>query len=276
MQFMDPKLVLRVAMQIDAAEWNCRIGFGTHGEPSLNKKFIEIIKTVRTILPKHHLSMISNGAGFMKDFSKLDAAMEAGLNVLMLDDYGHSNLVTRIKDGYKGKLYFYPEDIDANPHRRRKIYQHHIVVLQSLDEARKGNHSRINNRAGCAFPPNRSKKGKRCANPFRDFTVRFNGNVPMCCVDFRGRKCGNVVEQTIEEIWNGPIFQSARRFMYHGMRSSIYPCLACDAIGYRLGFLPDKKGQEWIPEPDAHDRKVMDSRKAEYCVPIRRLPWERS
>lgn len=269
MKFMDPKIPLLVAQQIKDAEWNCRIGFGTHGEPSLNKSFIDIIRLVREILPKHHLSMISNGAGF-NPFDKITEVMKY-LNVLMLDDYGHSNLVARIKKNYKGKLYFYPEDISANPHKRRAIWQHHVVVLESLDTANRGNHSRINNRAGCAYPPNNNKAGRRCANPFRDFTVRWNGNVPLCCVDFRGMKVGNVLENTIEEIWNGSKFQAARRFLYHGMRS-FKPCSGCDAVGYRLGFLPDKKGLEYLPKPTDDDIKRLMN--YEYCVSARKLEWE--
>ena len=94
-------------------------------------------------------------------------------------------------------------------------------------------------------------------------------------MDFRGESwCGSVLESNIEEIWNGKYFQAARRFLYHGYRT-FYPCSGCDAVSYRSGFLPDKKGLEYSPEPKAKDEKIVEELlKKGPCVERSKLPWE--
>jgi MoaA/NifB/PqqE/SkfB family radical SAM enzyme len=59
-----------------------------------------------------------------------------------------------------------------------------------------------------------NKNGKKiCYNPWTHFEVNNpNGNVTMCCdVD---TVLGNINEQSIEEIWNGKMYQKMRRMMF--------------------------------------------------------------
>ncbi len=45
----------------------------------------------------------------------------------------------------------------------------------------------------------------QCIRPFREMCILYNGDVVLCCVDwFRTVVLGNVAEQSIRDIWNGP------------------------------------------------------------------------
>lgn len=267
-----------IAERIREADWHPRIEFAMHGEPSLNPNFIQILKEFRLRLPKgSHMMMTSNGAGFVKNPTQLVDEVVAEVNVLALDDYENVNLVPKILEHYKGNYppKFYPAEPEANPHRRRKIQEHDFVIVQDISEATKGTHSTLNNHAGCGAPKNGNGQGKRCAKPFRELSIRWDGSIAICCNDWRGYyKCGNAIHQSLEEIWQGEAFVAARRKLYHGLRD-FGPCAGCDAISYRPGLLPDQLGKQTLPLPTAKDQAAIDRALAgqPYTLPVWR-PWE--
>ena len=138
-----------------------------------------------------------------------------------------------------------------------------------------GVHSHANNRAGQAAPPSNSAQGKRCVKPFRDLVVRWDGHVNSCCNDYRGViKVGDVNKVSAPELWNGPVFASLRKYMYHGKRDFI-PCKGCDFVGFRPGLLPDHMGKLTLPKPNAEDAEVMRKATAgKTYTPIFLRKWE--
>jgi radical SAM protein with 4Fe4S-binding SPASM domain len=98
----------------------------------------------------------------------------------------------------------------------------------------------------------------RCANPFRELAIRWDGNVAICCNDWRGiYKVGNVVDDGLLGVWHHERMNSARRYLMQGDRKSVYPCTICDAKSYRVGLLPDKKGQVKMRSPNETDRRLV-------------------
>jgi radical SAM protein with 4Fe4S-binding SPASM domain len=53
-----------------------------------------------------------------------------------------------------------------------------------------------------------------CSKPWTSFEVEHDGRVAPCCMS--KFDCGNVNQQTIAEIWNGPAYQEFRRLMAAG------------------------------------------------------------
>jgi MoaA/NifB/PqqE/SkfB family radical SAM enzyme len=278
-KFMTLPLAERIAASIAEAGWNSRLEFSGHGEPTVNPDFVEIVRMFRKHNPKNQLLMTSNGAGLVKDPTALIGALfTAGLNILCLDDYDGIKLVGKIRERYHGEipLQEYPEDMNANPHRRRPRGTRMVVVIQDISIARKGVHSHINNRAGQGAPPTNRAEGKRCVKPFRDIVIRWDGNVNSCCNDYRGIiKVGNAGKSAVAELWNGPVFKSLRRYMYHGKRDFV-PCKGCDFVGFRPGLLPDhmaKRGA--LPKPTPKDAEVMrEATKGRTFTPIVLRKWE--
>lgn len=276
-KFMSVATATSVAAKLEEAGWHARIEFAMHGEPSLNPNMLHILHIFRERLPKNNLMMTSNGAGFVKDPTGLVDAALGELNVLALDWYENVKLVPKILEGYAGehRVRRYPQEPGANPHKRRQPNEHEFVVIQDIAKADKGTHASLNNHAGAGAPKNDSAQGKRCAKPFRELSVRWDGNVAVCCNDWRGEyKCGSVVTSSLEVVWNGPAMDAARHKLYHGQRD-FGPCQGCDALSYRPGLLPDQRGKATLPLPGAQHAAALAAALAgpPLTAPVLR-PWE--
>lgn len=283
-KFMGRDTAAHLAELMAYAKWNPRIEFAMHGEPSLHPDAAGIIGAFRQALPRASIMMTSNGAGLLRKPGpehNVEALFNSGLNVLALDDYQHAHIVPKIRAALHTvavahSTYEYPEQPEGNPHARRKPNRRELVYIAAIDMAQAGTHASLNNHCGAAAPPNDNAQGKRCAKPFRELAVRWDGNVAVCCNDWRGvMKVGNVNDVAhIDEIWQSPVLQAARRLLYAGSRTE-GPCAGCDALSYRPGLLPDRMGKVKMPPPTLADRHIV--RKAcggsPYTLPVLR-PWE--
>tara|TARA_Y100000310_G_scaffold167338_1_gene167099 strand:- start:408 stop:1406 length:999 start_codon:yes stop_codon:yes gene_type:complete len=263
----------------EGRKWNPRIEMAMHGEPTMNPDHVEIVRVLREYLPTTHLMMTSNGGGLLggDTSDKINTLMQAGLNVLLLDNYEAVNIVPKVKLLYKGPhpIYDYPLVKSANPHRRRKPTDHDIVVVDDISSATSGNHASLNNHCGSAFPPNDKAVGRRCGKPFREMSIRWDGNVAGCCNDWRGYyRIGNAFDTPLNTIWQAEEFNAMRAMLYEGDRE-FGPCAGCDALTYRPGLLPDHKGQKIWPAVTNNDKKAVARALAlgPYTKVIKR-PWE--
>jgi radical SAM protein with 4Fe4S-binding SPASM domain len=258
LDMMDVATAESVAQQAAALGWNPRIEFAMHGEPTLHPDLPGLIAPFRKYLPKSYLLVTSNGGGLLTDtIASVQALFDAGLNTLALDDYDTNKIVQRILrnigDDVLFDVYDYPRTHPkASPHTRTT--GHRVVIVEDLTTANAGTHSTLHNSAGDAGPLDFSKNAQRCAKPFREISVRWDGNVAVCCNDWSGTfKVGNVLSDGLDAVWQHPRMQAARRALYSGDRSLLVPCRGCNATTYRNGLLPDKKGKEALPAPDVDD-----------------------
>lgn len=276
-KFLTLDLAARIVDRLNEAGWLPRIEFAMHGEPSMNPNMVPILRLFREGLPKAHLMMTSNGGGFLRQPTQLIDDVLLYLNVLALDAYENVNIVPKLLAAYQGKHspQFYPREASANPHTRRKQGEHHLVIVEDITVATKGTHATLNNHAGAGAPKDYSAQGKRCAKPFREISVRWDGSVAVCCNDWRGEyKCGNLVQHSLEQIWQSAAFRAARRKLYHGQRD-FGPCNGCNALSYRPGLLPDQKGKRSLPLPTILDEQAIRQALAggTLSLPVLR-PWE--
>ena len=253
-KFMTKETLYSIINTVKNSNWNPRFEFAMHGEPTMHPEYKEFIHIVRTSLPKASIMMTSNGGGLLGDVNtKVNELMEAGLNILFLDNYERIRIVDKIKEKYNGpyQVIEYPQNPEGNPHKRKKPHEKIIVVGADLTIATSGTHAQVSNHAGSAFPLNHNQQGKRCAKPFRELSVRWDGNVAVCCNDWTGiYKCGNVNDYAkIDDLWNNDAFYSARVKLYHGQRD-FGPCNGCDNTTIRNGLLPDRMGKQDLPLHD--------------------------
>lgn len=268
-----------------AHKWNSRIELAMHGEPTMHKDFCAIIRVLRFHAPNCQIMMTTNGGGLLPQPTlKILDAFFAGLNVLALDEYEGIKIGTKVRaiqhelEAHSTQVKFreYPEDASASPHRRFKKSELPLVVYiadPSVKTSARTPH--LNNHAGAGAPLNDSQQGKRCAKPFREVSVRWDGSVAICCNDWRGvYKCGNVNVEGLEAIWSNAAFDAARRKLYYGERD-FGPCKGCDATSHRVGLLPDPLGKAALHPVDSAAAKAMhDAMSGDpYTKPVLR-PWE--
>jgi radical SAM protein with 4Fe4S-binding SPASM domain len=254
-------IAVKISNAVAQHKWNPRIEMAMHGEPTMNPQYKAIVQILRDHLPKTHLQMTTNGGGLLSgELNKnINELMQSGLNVLLLDNYEGIKICDKVREKYKGPypLFEYPLDKKSNPHRRRKFSDHDIVITQDIAVASQGNHATLNNHAGAAFPRNKRAEGKRCAKVFREISIRWDGNVAICCNDWPGYyRCGNILNSSLEEVWQSSPFIAARKKLYHGERD-FGPCDGCDALSYRPGLLPDAKGKESYEQPRKSDLEAI-------------------
>jgi MoaA/NifB/PqqE/SkfB family radical SAM enzyme len=281
-KFMDPIVLESLILQMVKLNWNPRIEFAMHGEPSMHPDFAGMVAIARKAAPQYHIMMTSNGGGFLRKpgpLANVQAAFAAGLNVLAFDDYVGANIVPKIRkvisaEALPGiRVYEYPRQSDGNPHQRKPGQM--LTFIEDLINATKGTHSHVNNHAGAGGPPNSDGEGKRCAKPFRELSVRWDGNVAVCCNDWRGiYQCGNVYKDSVATVWNSPAMGAARVKLYHRERD-FGPCKGCDAKSHRVGLLPDKFGKVELATPDSSVAKDIAKAlsRGPLTVPVKR-PWE--
>lgn len=56
----------------------------------------------------------------------------------------------------------------------------------------------------------------RCLNPFRWIEVNDDGHITPCCNNWFIGNLGSLRENTLEEIWNSPVYRELREAMYEG------------------------------------------------------------
>jgi radical SAM protein with 4Fe4S-binding SPASM domain len=70
-----------------------------------------------------------------------------------------------------------------------------------------------------------------CSKPFYELVIKANGDVTPCCADWDGSlKVGNVLEQSLLEIWSGEKMQGIRRLHLQGRRADLSMCRECTLI----------------------------------------------
>lgn len=287
-KYMTIKTAVNVAKSIAAAGWNPRFEFAMHGEPTMHPDAPGIIAVFRQHFPKSSILMLSNGGGLVgaDTCQKVMDLFGAGLNTLGLDEYEGITLVPRLLKTlddsdfwdimYQTTLEVYPDNPKVSPHTPQKSNVTRIVHIRPISLNETGTHATLNNHAGAGAPKNDSGMGKRCAKPFRELSVRWDGGVAICCNDWRGQlKLGNFNQDTLEQIWNNPIAEAARRKLYRGERD-FGPCKGCDATSYRVGLLPDKLGKVELPKATPAQERLLTAACAQRPMArVVKRAWER-
>lgn len=262
---MSHSTAINIAHQIMELGWNPRIEFAMHGEPTMHSEYAKMVRGFRKYLPNQQLMMTSNGGGLLRPPGVVDNLTElfdAGLNIFAFDAYEYVKIKEKVDaqldaaKHLKFDVHRYPDEPEFSPHTRYGHKARMFIRIKDISIAEKGTHSVLNNHTGCGSKPLREPLVARCAKPFREMSIRWDGNVAICCNDWRGVfKVGNVLDgpHGIAGVWHSARLDSARRYLMKGDRASVFPCTVCDAKSHRVGLLPDKKGQTKMRDPDERD-----------------------
>jgi len=287
-KYLTVESAVRIADLIRESGWNPRIEFTLRGEPLMNPNREDIVSAFRARLPKIHLMVTTNaipllrGPGVHANINKL---FEAGLNLLLVDDYKPSQKATALVRTYKERPvtgYGNVPGIEKgpSPYHRVKATEQRVVIIEDFETASKQERTirakRTNNHCGAGGPGLVEPLSKRCAHPFREMVIRWDGRLALCCNDWRDLLWMNHVWDypSLMAAWDNPVLQAARRKLYHRDRG-MKPCDVCSERTYRDGFLPDKSGQFRLAEPTVVDENILHTALAHgpATTPVIR-PWE--
>lgn len=277
---MELSTAKRVAKELKKAGWdNIKIELAMRGEPTMHPDLAGLLRVLKEILPECHTLVTTNGTGLLKKpgpLKHLRKLFDSGLDRIAMDDYEHSKIITKIIDKVGDEITHarYPTDKTANPYHRRKPDGPRIIVLEDISKIDNKTTRTFCNQCGCAAPLNDKCAGKRCARPFRELTIWYDGTIPICCKDWRGILPVGHIDDGLGAVWQGKLFNSIRRYMYQGERV-FPPCKGCDSFSFRVGFLPDKHGKQKMSSPTSKDMKrVQKALKNGPLTEVVLRPWE--
>jgi len=170
---------------------------------------------------------------------------DAGIDIVVLDTYYperdrlHAEVFGMSSDI---KVYdFYEDEECPSPYTNHHRKLTNVVIVMDDISKRQGASRirKLNNQAGNAGDGTLLNLKKKCTLPFRELTIRCDGDVCICCMDVGHEYvCGNVLESTLMDIWYGEQFEAARKVLY-SKRRDFNPCVRCDSsAGTRVGLLP--------------------------------------
>ena len=260
-RFVDTSTIEHISQKIQQAGWKSKIVISGHGEPLLHPEVVTLVRTIKTYAPNNHLSIITNGTGLTKDL--MTALFTAGLDHIAVDEYTKSKNADQVREfvyTISGiSVYDYRDSNEGNVRERLMGKSKSVSILEPIDLSTDKTRKLVN-RCGSAFPKDNTKRQSRCAKPFREMVLDYEGNLLLCCNDFR-RECltGNVNDYTtLEELWNNPIIEMYRKLLYNRFRG-VFPCIGCNSMSYRVGLLPDKFGKQEMPEWTETDQNILNN-----------------
>lgn len=259
---------------IKRANYSPKIRLAGHGEPTLHPNLHIIIKTIRATLPKAQIHLFTNGTVIEKRPELVDIYFKSGLNNLIVDEYSDHLVGDFIENNEICRKYNIVRQkagvalLDIKPTERR------ICITPPIDGDKNTMNRKLCNHLGSALPPLETPLQKKCTVIFRELTIRHDGNVAICCNDFRGYYyVTNILNHdSLYSVWFHPRFESARKLLYKGDRN-FFPCNLCDVLGNRVGLLPDSQGKKDMPDPTEKDREIVNKRYEPLAV-IEKRPWE--
>ncbi|MEW6349448.1 MAG: SPASM domain-containing protein [Thermodesulfobacteriota bacterium] len=225
----------RVLDELASIGFAGRISPYLQGEPLLDKRMPQLIEMIRKTLPGSKILMQSNG-----DFltvEKGEAVFGAGLHKLILNAYDsngdRSATLNRIADELVGKV---PglRKLKGNFQTMIRPEPPGNVTREILIEDKSWwTRDSQDNWAGNVpgMPPLKTPINKYCFRPFEHLSVHYNGNVVLCCCDWKGEVVfGNLNESSLTDILAGEVATTYRHNLAHQNRRMPL-CERCDFKG---------------------------------------------
>lgn len=209
---MEDQLFEKIINNLAEINYAGKVSLFSNNEPFLDERIVEFQKYVRKKLPQAYLYLYTNGT--LLTLEKFIDIIDS-LDELIIDNYNQSlDLIPPVK-----RIAEYCEQIEE---LKRKV----TIFLRKPQEV-------LTTRGGDS--PNAIIQDERyqldsCTLPFKQFIVRPDGKISLCCNDPLGKyTLGDLNLQTIEEVWYGERYMNIRKKIISG-RKNISKCEKCDTF----------------------------------------------
>jgi radical SAM protein with 4Fe4S-binding SPASM domain len=227
----------RVLAELSSMDFAGRFSPYLQSEPLLDKRLPMLIRMAREQLPKAKLLVQSNGD--LLTVPKAIALFEAGLHKLIINCYDNDHgrlsrlraladeLAERIPDVRHLRRGFYSMVRTEQPGKVRK----EIVVEDKTRWTADGQENWAGNVPGIHLV--REPMKAWCFRPFHQLYVHYNGNVVLCCCDWKGEVVfGNINDQSLGEIFDSQLARAYRTKLKNKDRHM----KLCDVCDFRGGY----------------------------------------
>ena len=224
-QKMSRKIIDNIYDQLRKINFKGTISLCGYGEPLLHKDLNYIVKKLSAI---SNVEVITNG----------DV-----LSPKILQDLYIAKVSKVLISMYDG-----PEQINKFEEIRRKanVPDEMLILRDRWYDKLNDFGVKLTNRAGTVKTGEQAEVNlsAKCFYPAYQFLIDWNGDVFLCPQDWQRRvTMGNVMQETIFEIWTGKIITKFRKNLLSGKRCSS-PCSSCNADGTLLGKNHAKKWKD--------------------------------
>ena len=215
--------------ELAALKYRGRVEFYIYNEPLKNADHFERCARQASSLLKATL-MVSTNGDYMKNVDSLRWLYDLGINQVVLNAYTAKRYPVFLEwraqyEQAHGKLSDVVYQKIPRGSRSLKIYD-----KSDNDTLGSGVFS-FQNRAGSVpafLPAPKSPLKRMCVKPFRLLNINWRGEAMVCCNDYYADvPIGKVPDQSLVEIWNGPVLSAYRRKLLSEDRS-LPLCRTCD------------------------------------------------
>tara|TARA_B100000902_G_scaffold397695_1_gene462259 strand:- start:89 stop:958 length:870 start_codon:yes stop_codon:yes gene_type:complete len=229
-QKMTRKIIDEIHDQLLEIHFSGTISLCGYGEPLLHKDISYIVKKLSNV---SKVEIITNG----------DVLSSKRLQELYLSNA--SKVLVSMYDG--------PEQIKKfkNMTKNANVPEDLVILRDRWYDQHNDFGVKLTNRAGTIKTGEQEKIGSytTCFYPTYQLLIDWNGNVYLCPQDWQRKvSMGNIMQETIFNIWTGKTLTDYRKNLISGKRCS-GPCKSCNADGTLLG---KNHAKNWI---DVYNRK---------------------
>lgn len=226
------------------------------GEPLLNPNIGEMVACVKKANVTRSVELTTNGSLLTEE--KITEILDAGLDVIRVSiehvndlfysqvssgKYTYQDIINNVRLLYKAKkeqnssLHVHVKIVDTNLTQEEKD----IFINDVVSIADSWNVDVLMGWSSCDmfdYLLGGQAKTKRvrqdrivCPEPFTKLAINFDGTVSVCCVDWRyALVIGNVLDESVSDIWFGKALKAIRIKHLKGLRSELPACNTCDYI----------------------------------------------
>ncbi len=208
---MSSELYHSIIDQLASLNFSGRVYLYSNGEPLCDDGIVERALYARKKLPLAALYIYTNGNKLTVDkFKQLFAIFDS----ITIDNY---NDALQMNHRIKEVSDFIRDNPEYDSDRVHLVIQPKNIMRSSRGGTSPNRHTNYVLQTPCTML-------------FRQFVIRSDGKVALCCNDARGEMImGDLTHESILNVWYGSKYQGVRRAMYAG-RENIEICSKCDSL----------------------------------------------
>ena len=223
-QKMSIRLIEKLSSELKDIGFNGSVTLCGYGEPMLHN---EVYAITKKLAEAAFVEIVTNGDTLNP--KKIEKAYNSNANKLLISMY----------DGPEQKIKF------KKMIKKSGVPEDFVILRDRWYDEKKDYGLKLTNRSGTIKVGVQDELNKftYCNYPSYSMMIDWNGDVFLCPQDWQRRiTMGNIMQETLFEIWTGKAITKYRKNLLQGKRCNS-PCKECNAEGTILG---KKHSKDWL------------------------------